>query len=168
MLEYQPSAIECEPAPENLNPCPNPDDACRPSSSRPRDSEDPDDPEAQRGTNRPFRLPDLNKHPIPDLNDPPEDQDGVGGANQGHNLRQVDLSNFPGELGRDPFDGAYPGSDISDTSPLWDIRGDWLGIPIGLTRDENVSTKPPVHRKMTCYEVLASGTTVDIHDELRR
>jgi hypothetical protein len=168
MSEYQPGAIECEPAPENPNPRPNPDDACRPPSSRPRDREDPDDSERERETKRPFL--DLNNDPIPefDLNEIPEDQGEAGGANQGYNCRQVDLSNFPGEIGRDPFARAFPGSDISDTSVLWDIRGDNFGMPLVLTREENVSTKPRVQQKMMCYEVLTSGTTVDIHDELRR
>lgn len=70
MSEYQPGAIECEPGPENLNPRPNPDDACRPSSSRPRDLEDLDDLDAQRGTKRP-PLHSLNKDPIPNLNNDP-------------------------------------------------------------------------------------------------
>jgi hypothetical protein len=158
MSEYQPGAIEYKPAPENLNPRPNPNDACRPSSSRPRDPEDPDDPEAQRRTKRPF---------IFDLNEMPEDQGGAGGTNQGYNCQQVDWTNFPRWPGVE-IDRPFSGINTSDTSPLWNIRGDSLGIPLGLTREENVSTKPQVQRNMICYETLMSSTTVDIHDELRR
>jgi hypothetical protein len=174
MLEFRPGEIQCADAPEDedLNPVPDPNEACNPPSCPRKGPDDQDDPGAQREGKRQCRI---------DLNSLPEGQGTAGGSGQSKPVH-VDLNNYPGDrievdwsayamgvreehLYYEPVDhssdgtnGIYNTGRVLGGSPFFTL---WEYFKTSGEEENTSYLKRP--QQIICFEALTS-----IRDELRR